>query len=157
MCLWAFFSPGFHPVLDRREGHRHPVVTPQMPTGRTIRSAVCDHEAHRRLEHPTAGMAAGQGQRGQIDIAIRATGGAVVRRIRDQQINRPPASYLAQGMQGAPAQGVARGQLPTSRARTVVVVVIFGHSNGLGHVVGVDDTLGGIGDIFTGSEHGMIS
>jgi hypothetical protein len=60
-------------------------------------------------------------------------------------------------MQGALAGFVARGQRPTARAGTVLVVVIVGHQDGLGEIVDVDETLGGVGDIFTGSEHGMVS
>jgi hypothetical protein len=47
--------------------------------------------------------------------------------------------------------------MPTARAGTVIVVVIVGHQDGLGEIVDVDETLGGVGDIFTGSEHGMVS
>jgi hypothetical protein len=60
-------------------------------------------------------------------------------------------------MHGALAGFVARGQRPTARAGTVSVVVIVSHQDGLGEVVDVEKTLGGVGDIFTGSEHGMVS
>ena len=60
-------------------------------------------------------------------------------------------------MQGALTRFVAIGQMPTSRAGTVVVIVIVGHHDRLGELVDVDDPLGGVGDIFTGSEHGMVS
>src|SRR5215831_6941229 len=58
-------------------------------------------------------------------------------------------------MQGALARFVAVGQMSTSRARTVVVIAVVGHYNGLGQVFDVDDALSRIGDIFTGSEHKM--
>jgi hypothetical protein len=60
-------------------------------------------------------------------------------------------------MQGALAGLVAIGQMPTSRARTVVVIAVVGHYNGLRQVVGVDDALRWGRYIFTGSEHEMIS
>ena len=47
--------------------------------------------------------------------------------------------------------------MPTSRAGTVVVIAVIGHDKGHRQVVGIDDALRGIGDIFTGSEHEMIS
>jgi len=47
--------------------------------------------------------------------------------------------------------------MPTSRAETVVVIAVIGHDTGHRQVVGIDDTLSGIGDILTGSEHEMIS
>ena len=46
---------------------------------------------------------------------------------------------------------MAIGQIPTSQARTVIVIAVVGYDNGLGQVVGIDAALG-IGDIFTGSE-----
>jgi len=60
-------------------------------------------------------------------------------------------------MQGALAGFVARGQMPTSRAGTVVVIVIVGHQDWLREIVDVDDTLGGVGYIFTRSAHSMVS
>jgi len=60
-------------------------------------------------------------------------------------------------MQGALPRFVAIGQMPTSRAGTVVVIAVIGHDKGPRQVVGIDDALGGIGDIFTGSEHEMVS
>jgi hypothetical protein len=52
---------------------------------------------------------------------------------------------------------MAIGQMPTSRAGTVVVIAVVGHDKGLRQVVGVDDALRWVRDIFTGSEHEMIS
>jgi hypothetical protein len=80
-----------------------------------------------------------------------------VRRISDQEINRTTGGYIAEVMQGALAGLVAIGQMPTSRAGTVVVIAVVGHYHGLRQVVGVDETLRGVRDIFTGSEHEMVS
>jgi hypothetical protein len=46
--MWraAFFPPSLHPVLDGGEGNRHPVITPQMPTGRLIGQAVLHDKSH---------------------------------------------------------------------------------------------------------------
>jgi hypothetical protein len=52
---------------------------------------------------------------------------------------------------------MAIGQMPTSRAGTVVVIAVVGHYNGLRQVVGVDDALRWVRYIFTGSEHAMVS
>jgi hypothetical protein len=102
-------------------------------------------------------MTTGQGHIGQVDSEILATVRAVVRRISDQEINRTPGFSIAQVMQGALARCVARGQMTTSRARTVITIAVVGHYNGLGQVVDIDDALGGIGYICTGSEHEMVS
>ena len=78
-----------------------------------------------------------------------------MRRIRDPEINRPPRFQIAQVMQGTLARFVAIGQMPTSQARTVVEIAVVRHDDGRGQVVDVDDALSRIGDIFTGSEHGI--
>jgi hypothetical protein len=78
-----------------------------------------------------------------------------VRRRSDQEIKRTTGGYIAEGMQGALAGLVAIGQMPTSRAGTGVMMAVVGHDNGLRQVVGVDDTLRGVRDIFTGSAHAM--
>jgi len=77
-----------------------------------------------------------------------------VRRISDQEIYRATGGYIAEVMQGALAGLVAIGQMPTSRAGTVVVIAVVGYYNGLRQVVGVDDALRWVRYIFTGSEHG---
>ena len=80
-----------------------------------------------------------------------------MRRIRDQEINRTTGGDIAEVMQGALAGLVAIGQMPTSRAGTVVMIAVVGHYNGLRQVVGVDDTLRGVRDLCTGSDHEMVS
>jgi len=80
-----------------------------------------------------------------------------VRRIRDPEINRTTSGYIAEVMQGALTRFVAIGQMPTSRAGTVVVIAVIGHDKGHRQVGGIDDALSGVGDIFTGSEHEMVS
>jgi hypothetical protein len=80
-----------------------------------------------------------------------------VRRISDQEINRTTSGYIAEVMQGALTRFVAIGQMPTSRAGTVVVIAVIGHDKRHRQVVGIDDALSGVGDIFTGSEHERVS
>jgi len=47
--------------------------------------------------------------------------------------------------------------MPTSRAGAVIVIAVIGHYKGHRQVVGIDDALSGVGDIFTGSEHERVS
>src|SRR5438477_9155393 len=60
-------------------------------------------------------------------------------------------------MQGALTRFVAIGQMSTSGAGTVVVIAVMGQYEGHRQVVGIDDALSGVGDIFTGSEHERVS
>jgi hypothetical protein len=47
--------------------------------------------------------------------------------------------------------------MPTSRAGAVIVIAVIGHYKGHRQVVGIDDALSGVGDIFTGSAHERVS
>ena len=80
-----------------------------------------------------------------------------MRRRSDQQSNRTTSGSIAEVMQGALPRVVAIGPMPTSRAGTVGGIAVIGHDKGHRQVVGIDDALSGSGDIFTGSEHAMVS
>src|SRR6266851_2923957 len=83
MRACAFFSPSLDPVLDRGKGHKHPVVTPQVPAGRAVGQTVLDHEPHRQLDHAMGVVTARRCQIGQVRIEVHATLSAVMLRIRD--------------------------------------------------------------------------
>jgi hypothetical protein len=80
-----------------------------------------------------------------------------VRRRSDHEINRATGGSIAAVMPGALAGLGARGQMPTSRTGAVVVIAVVGHDKGLRQGVGVDAALRWVRDLFTGSEHEMIS
>jgi hypothetical protein len=58
----AFFSPSFDPVLDRGEGHKDAVVSPQVPTCRAVGQAILSHDPHRQIDHTVGVMATGWSQ-----------------------------------------------------------------------------------------------
>jgi len=59
MRVWAFFSPGLNPVLNRGKGDEDAMVSPQVPTRRAVGQAVLDHESHRQIEHAVRVVTAG--------------------------------------------------------------------------------------------------
>ena len=98
-----------------------------MPTGGAIRQAVFDHDPHGQVDDSTGVMTAGPGQIGQIDIEMFTAVGAIVRRVGGHEINRTTGSQIPQVVQGALVEFVTLGQMPASRAGTVVIVGIVGH------------------------------
>src|SRR5437867_6980867 len=90
MRACAFFSPRLDPVLDRGKGHKHAVVAPQMPAGRTVGHAVLHYEPYRQSDHAMGVVTARWGQIRQVRIEVSATLGAVMRRRGDHEITRTP-------------------------------------------------------------------
>ena len=140
--------------MNRGKGDKDAVVAPQMPTGGAIGQPVFHHEAHRELDHPPGIMTAGPGQIGQVDIEIPAAVGAIVRRVGDHQINRATGSQIAHVVQGPLSEFVAISQLSASQAGAVVIVGVVGQYSRRRKIVEINDALGGIRDVFAGSEHG---
>src|SRR5882672_7317642 len=90
ICGTAFFPPSLHPVLEGGIGHKHPVVTPQMPTGRFIGEAVLDHQAYRQADAPMRVLALGRRQGRGIGVAILTARAAGMLRVGQRDIPRTP-------------------------------------------------------------------
>ncbi len=115
MRACAFFSRSLDPVLDRGEGHKDAVVSPQVPTRRAVGQAVLDHEPHCQIDHAVGVMAAGWGQVREVHAEICATFCTVVLQIGDHQVTRTPGVEIAQIVQRALLVLVAIGLVPTTR------------------------------------------
>jgi hypothetical protein len=96
MRACAFFSPRLDPVLDRGKGHKHPVVSPQVPTRWAVGQAVLDHDPYRQIDHAMRVVTAWWCQIGQVRIEILATLGTVMLGIRDHKIARTPQVEIPQ-------------------------------------------------------------
>ncbi len=72
----GLFFPRLDPVLHGAEGHKHAVITLQVPTGGAIRQAVFHDDAHRQVDDSTGVMTAGPGQSGEIGVEMLAAVGA---------------------------------------------------------------------------------
>jgi len=94
----AFFSPGLHPVLDGGKGHEDPVVSPQMPTRRSVGQASLDHNAHRQIDHAVGVLTAGWRQVREVGAKVLATLRTVMLGIGHTQITRTPHVEIPQIM-----------------------------------------------------------
>src|SRR6266436_6077678 len=149
----TFFSPGLHPVLDRGKGHKNPVVAPQVPTRRTIRQAVFDHDAHRQSDHAVGILTARWGQITEVGAKVLATLRTVMLRIRDDQITRTPHVEIAQIVQRPMRLLVPIGRVTTARTWLPDVVATIGDDLGLRQGCGRRDPFARVGSVLTWTEH----
>jgi hypothetical protein len=99
-----------------------------------------------------------RGQIGEVDVEVLAALGAVMRRVRHQEINGATAIQITQIVQGAVTPFVAISQMATPWAGRVLMVAIIGHELRRWKVVDIDDPFGGVWHILAGSEpHGWLS
>src|ERR1700739_2359703 len=73
MRACAFFPPSLDPVVDRGKGHKHPVVSPDVPTRRAVGHTVFDHDADRQSAHPVGILTARRGQIREVGAQVLAT------------------------------------------------------------------------------------
>src|SRR2546428_6548818 len=149
----TFFPPGLHPVLDRGKGHKNPVVSPQVPTRRTIRQAVFDHDAPRQSDHGVGIMTARWGQITEVGAKVLATLRTVMLRIRDDQITRTPHVEIAQIVQRPMRLLIPIGRVTTARTWLPDVVATVGDDLGLRQGCGRRDPFARVGSVLTWTEH----
>src|SRR5690349_17495383 len=116
VSIWgtAFFSPSLDPVLEGGIRHKHPVITPQMPTGRFIGEAVLDHEAYRQVDAPMRVLALGRRQGRGLGVAILAALAAVMLRVRQCDLPRTPRDEIPDIVQHAGEDPIAIAALPAT-------------------------------------------
>jgi hypothetical protein len=99
MRACAFFSPSLDPILDRGKGDKHPMVTPQVPAGGTVRQAIFDHKPHRQIAHTVGVLTARWRQIREVRIEVLLTFRTVMLRIRNHEITRTPEVEIPQVVQ----------------------------------------------------------
>ena len=151
MRACAFFSPSLDPVLDRGEGHKDAVVSPQVPTGAAVGQAVLGYDSHGQVHHPVSIMAAGWGQVREVHAEVLATLRTIVLRIGDYQGPWTPGVEIAQIMQRALLALVARGLMPTTRTGVSLGVATAVNHLWLGEILRARDAFRGIGPVCAGS------
>src|SRR6266487_1158106 len=153
MRACAFFSPRLNPVLDRGQGHKDTVVSPQMPTRRAVGQAVFNHDAHRQIDHAVGIMTAWWCQISEVGVQVLATFRTVMLRIRDDKIPRTPHVEMAQVVQRPMRRLVPIGRVTTTRTRLPRVVATVQDDLGLRQVCERCHTFGRVGAIRTWAEH----
>jgi len=129
------------------------VITPQVPTRRAVGQTIFNHHTHGHIDDPVGVMSAGGGSITQINVEMLATWATVVRRVCHQEINRMTGVQIAEVMQRALSGCVARGELTTARAGSVLVVTMIKSQLRFWEVLDIDNPLGGVWHVFTRSVH----
>src|SRR5712691_11205220 len=155
MRACAFFPPRLDPVLDRRKGHKDPVVAPEVPTCRPGGQAVLDHEPYRQINHAVRVLTARGRQIGEVRVQVRATLRTGVLRIRDHEITRTPQVEIPQVVQCPLALLVPIGLVTTMRTRLSRVDAPVRDDLWRWHVGNRGHPFGGIGSIRTRTKHGF--
>jgi len=157
MCPCAFFSPSLDPVLEGRKGHKHAVITPEMPAGGAGVHALFDHQTHRHVYDTMGVMTAGWRDIGEVDVAILLACCTGVRGVRHQQVHRVTGGEITEVVQRPLSGFVARGELGASWARRVRLVTAVRHTLRCWEVLDGDNPRGGVWHVYTRSEHTWLS
>jgi hypothetical protein len=129
------------------------VVAPEVPTGGTVGQAILDDRPHSRVDDSVGVVAAGRGQIGHVGVEVLAAAGAVVLRVAEAEVTRPPGDEVPQIMEGPLGLAVAIGAVAAVRARSPLVIAAAVEDLGLGQVLNAGDAFGGVGAIDAGSWH----
>src|SRR5262245_58494993 len=153
--LARFFPPGgLDPVLDGGKGDEDSVIAPEVPTGGLVGQSVLGDQSDGQILDSAGVVALGQGQVGQVGGEVEVAAGAVMPREADDQVDGASGAAVAQVVQSARGAGVASRTAAAVRAKAGGVVAAAPFDAGLGQVLDAADALGGVGDVFSWSEHG---
>src|SRR2546429_8364410 len=126
MRACPFFPPSLPPILDRGKGDKHPVVTPQVPAGGTVRQAIFDHQPHRQLDHAMGVLTPRWRQIREVRIEVLLTFRTVMLRIRDHEIPRTPQVEIPQVVQRPLGLLVPIGSVTTAWTWVPLVIATIG-------------------------------
>jgi hypothetical protein len=129
------------------------MIAPQVPTGGTVGQAIFNHHTHGQVDHPIRVMTAGWGSIAQIDVEILLTVRTVMRRVGHQEVNRVTGAEIAKVVQGPLVGFVARGELATARAGSLLVVTTINSQLRFREVLDIDNALGGVWHVLARSKH----
>src|SRR6266480_2033048 len=157
MLSTFFFPSRLNPVLDGGVGHEDAVVTPQVPTGRSVGQAIFGDETDGPLLDATGIQAVGQSQVGNITGEAAATAEAAMAGEGNNQIDGLVGPGIPEVMEGARAHGIATRTVVTPRAGTGRPVAATPPDARLGQVFDTSDALRDIRDILPWTSHGLFS
>ena len=129
------------------------MVTPEVPTGRSVGQAIFGDEADGQLLDPAGIQAVGQSQVGKVTGEATATAEAAMAGERDDQLNGAVGPRIPEVMEGALAHGIAAGAVAAARARSRRPVAAAPRDARFGQVLNTCDALGDIRDIFPWTSH----
>jgi hypothetical protein len=127
--------------------------SPEGPTGGTIRQAVLDDQADGGVDDAASVVAAGVGEIGHVGIEVLAAARAIMLRVDQDDVARPPGEGIAQVVEGAAGEAVAVGAMAAAWAASPAVIAALAGDPGLGKIVDACGALGGVGAVFAGCRH----
>jgi hypothetical protein len=117
-----FFPGGLDPVLDGGPGDENAVVTPQVPTGRSIRQSVFDDQTDGCLLHTVGIVTRGKSQVERVGVEAASTMGATMFGIGNHEIDRSAGARVAQIMEGPLPDVTARRRVVATGTATAARV-----------------------------------
>ena len=131
------------------------MFSPEGPTGGAIRQAILNDQADGGVDDASGVVAAGVGEVGHVGVEVLAAARAVMLRVDQDDVARPPDEGVAQVVKGAAGEAVAVGAMAASRTGPPAVIAALAGDLGLGQIVDACGALGGVGAIFAGCRHGL--
>ena len=132
------------------------MIPPKMPTCRPVRQAVLDDDANGKLDDFVGIVGVGSGDVRRIDLKILVTLATIMNGIVQVNIDGASGSRVAEMME-FPFPYF----MPGRRSFAERAAAFFRRSGTLfcfrrREIVGIDDSFGRVGQVFTGAGHGMI-
>jgi hypothetical protein len=103
-------------------GDEDAVVAPEMPGCRPVRYPVLGDQADGQRDNPMGVVASRRGEVGQVGGEASPAAVTAVLGVDDAQVERPTTAQVAEVVQGASAQVIAIGGMPTAGAATAAKV-----------------------------------
>ena len=128
------------------------MVAPQGPTGRAIRQAIFDHQAHGQRDGPVGVVTAGRGQIGQVGREIFPTPRTEVLGVGQVNLVRASRHQVAEVMQAARELSNPIRRFATLRTRPMLMSAVLFEDLGPGEIF--EAVEGDIGQVFAGPKLG---
>src|SRR5271167_1749574 len=151
-----FFPGGLDPVLDRCPGDKDPVVTPQVPTCRSIRQSVFDDHAYGRLLHAVRITAPWERQVGHVGVEGASAAGATEFGVGNHDVDRAAGAGIAEIMEGPGCHVTARRRASAARTGATPRVTSAALDMRGRQVFHPRDAFGGIRDIVAWPIHNAL-
>jgi hypothetical protein len=140
--------------LDGGVGDENALIAPQMPTGGLIRQAVLDDESHGHADNTVSVVGLGQGVVGHVRVEMLPTARAMMLRVDQMNLARPPSHDVADVVQDALSGSAAKTGFAATGTRSMREVPAAMNDFGFGQIFGSRDAFRGIRQISSGARHG---
>jgi hypothetical protein len=141
--------------LNRGPGNKHPLIAPEVPTGGLIGQAVFDHQTDRHSHNAVGVVALGQGHVRHVGVKVDVAFGAMMDGVRKMDVVRAARDQVPQVVQHPLRSAMPIGTVFALWTWLPSEIPTAFDDLRLGQVLHTSDALGGIGQVFSRSWHGM--